>query len=208
MIAFAKKMKLLEELTKEEREKNCRKHSYRKKTRNIPKACAEQNEIRKKLKQVLPIKAKPIEDNIYGIDFLYNEMSLDQKFSFGALGENPIKIRVKNRRLLNNSDWTMIINKEHEAEFFETSKLASFVKKNWGLVQKRLLEKKEEYSHYAIKLEELYLLEKIEPIKSPIHEQMLEDALEKITTPKQSQTIQERAKQIIMPIRSLNETNA
>jgi hypothetical protein len=126
---------------------------------------------------------KPIEDPHYGVDYEYNGVTIDQKFSFGALGENTIKIRVERRgELMNNSNWTMIINSKWETELFETKKLAGFVKRNWGLVQKRLIEKKETYSAYAIKLEEFYTIEGITPIKAELKQEDLILALEEITT--------------------------
>ena len=159
--------------------KKCRKLSFRKKLheRHLEQTCLEQNEIRKKLKQTLPNGTIPIEDILYGVDYAYKGTTLDQKFSFGALGENTIKIRVQNRRLLNKSEWTMIINKKKEIELFETEKLAGFVKKNWGIVQKRLIGKKNEYAEYAVSLEELYALENITPITAQINTEELEKAL-------------------------------
>jgi hypothetical protein len=153
------------------RAKTCRKHSFRKKffERHIEAACIEQNELRRKLKQELPNEVRHIEDNHFGVDYEYRKIKIDQKFSFGALGKNTIKIRVNNRNLINNSDWTMIINEEHKLEFFPTKKLALFVKKNWGIVQKRLVERKGNYTEYAVKLEELYKLEKLQPIYGEIN---------------------------------------
>lgn len=162
------------------RAKKCRKLSFRKKMRTIDPVCLEQNTIREYLKKNLPKEIKSIEDARYGVDYNYKGITIDQKFSFGALGENTIKIRVQNRELLNNSDWTMIINTNWETEFFPTKKLALFVKKNWGLVQKRLVEKKYEYACYAIRLRDLYALEEISPLKSSIQKEDILCALEKI----------------------------
>jgi hypothetical protein len=173
--------------------KKCRKLSFRKKhyERHIEQACLKQNTIRQELKKILPESIRQIEDTKYGIDYLYKGTTIDQKFSFGALGENTIKIRVKNRRLLNNSDWTMIINKNNEIELFETHKLAAFVKKNWGIIQKRLIGKKEEYSEYAVSLPELYALESIAPITAGIKKEELERALISATQQKNIHTIEQ-----------------
>ncbi|MFA5763345.1 MAG: hypothetical protein WC915_00865 [archaeon] len=142
-----------------------RKHSFRKRFgRHIKSNCLKQNNLRVQLKNILPATIVEVEDNIYGVDYEYGDITIDQKFSFGDLGENAIKIRTKNRRLLNNSDWTLIINKNEEIELFETKKLAEFVKKNWDLVQRRTICKKRSYNAHIIKMSELYYIEKITPI--------------------------------------------
>jgi|GEM_PF-1370005 len=162
------------------RAKKCRKASFRKKFRNIEPACAEQNALRAMLKRILPKEMKAIEDAHFGVDYLYNSTTIDQKFSFGALGENTIKIRVRNRGLMNNSHWTMIINAKWETELFQTKKLASFVKKNWCIVQRRLVEKKNLYSAYAVRLEEFYSLEGVKPIRAQLTQEGILLALEQI----------------------------
>ncbi|VVB74997.1 Uncharacterised protein [uncultured archaeon] len=163
------------------RAKKCRKASFRKKFQRIEPACAEQNVIRAMLTRMRPKEMKPIEDPHFGVDYLYNGTTIDQKFSFGALGENTIKVRIQNRELMNNSEWTMIINSKWETEVFETAKLAQFVKKNWCLVQRRLLEKRHTYSAYAVRLEEFYSIEEVQPIRTPLTQDGLYSALEKIT---------------------------
>jgi len=162
------------------RAKNCRKASFRKKMHHVDPVCLEQNSIRELLKKILPKEIASIEDNHFGVDYKYRGITIDQKFSFGALGENTIKIRVKKRELINKSEWTMIINRNWEMELFETKKLALFVKRNWGLVQKRLVEKKEAYYSYAVRVDELYRIEEILPIKTEISAQEVESTLEKL----------------------------
>ena len=162
------------------RAKNCRKTSFRKKMHHIDPVCLEQNTIREFLKKILPREMKSINDNHYGVDYEYRGLTLDQKFSFGALGENTIKIRIRQRELINNSDWTMIINRNWGVELFETKKLALFVKRNWGLVQRRLIEKKEEYFSYAVRLDELYRIEEVCPITTEINSKGIESVLERL----------------------------
>ncbi len=172
---------LLELFLEHTRAKNCRKISFRKKIQQkINPTCMEQNKMRSVLLEMIPKEMEIIEDAHFGVDYLYRGIKIDQKFSFGALGKNTIKIRVKNRRLVNNSDWTMIINKNWELEFFETGKLEEFVRKNWSTVQKRLVEKKKYYAEYSIKLDELYQLEKIEPLKANLEKEMLINGLSQI----------------------------
>lgn len=165
-----------------EKMRNSRKKSFSKKARHINPTCLIQNQMRKKLKQIKPFKMKPIEDNYNGVDYIYNKTKIDQKFSFGDLGENAIIIRTKNRRLLNASDWTLIINKEEKIELFETKKLAEFVKKNWGIVQKNLIEKNWEYEKYKINLGEFYDKENIYPIEAMLEREELYKTLNNITT--------------------------
>jgi len=176
---------LLELFLESNRAKKCRKYSFikRSRERHVEGTCLEQNALRSLLKKILPAEIKPIEDHLFGVDYFYRGAAIDQKFSFGALGENTIKIRVRERRLLNDSDWTMIINKQHKAEFFETEKLALFVKKNWGIVQKRLVEKKDSYSEYAVRLDDFYKIERVEPLNARLAEQELFEALEQISAP-------------------------
>jgi hypothetical protein len=172
---------LLELFLEHTRAKNCRKYSFRKKIQQkINPTCMEQNKMRSILLEILPKEMETIEDAHFGVDYIYRGIKIDQKFSFGALGKNTIKIRVKNRRLVNNSDWTMIINNNSELEFFQTQKLESFVKKNWSTVQKRLVEKKKYYSEYSIKLDELYQLEEITPVKANLEKGLLIEGLNQI----------------------------
>jgi hypothetical protein len=126
----------------------------------------------------------PIEDNITGIDYIFGETRIDQKFSFGDLGENAIIIRTRKRRLLNSSDWTLIINKNEKIELFETRKLAEFVKKNWGTVQKNFIERGKNHEKYKIKLDEFYKTENILPIETDLLENKLHTTLKIIDNEK------------------------
>lgn len=164
-----------------EKMRNSRKRSFARKAKHINPICLIQNQMRKKLKQIKPFEMKQVEDNYTGVDYIYNQTKIDQKFSFGDLGENAIIIRTKNRRLLNASDWTMIINKNEKIEFFETKKLADFVRKNWGIVQKNLIEKNWEHEKYKICLDEFYSKENVCPIETQLEENNLCAMLNNIT---------------------------
>jgi len=159
-----------------------RKKSFAKKARHINPNCLIQNELRKKLIKIKPNNMKPIEDNITGVDYKFGKTKIDQKFSFGDLGENAIIIRTKKRRLLNASDWTLIINKEQKIELFQTRKLAEFVKKNWGIVQKNFIEKTINYEKYKIQLKEFYEKENVIPITTELLENELHSTLKLINT--------------------------
>ena len=183
----------LEFLLEVSRAKKCRKHSFLKKhfEYHLESACLEQNQIRSLLKKIIPQEMRPVEDPHYGIDYLFGETSIDQKFSFGALGENTIKIRVYGRRLINNSNWTMIINKNHTIELFPTAKLAMFVKRNWGIVQRKLVTKKQHYWEYAIRLNDFYKIERIKPIYAELETDSIITALNEINNETQKTLINE-----------------
>jgi hypothetical protein len=136
----------------------------RKRQKKINPICQKQNYLRNQLKTNFPKEIIEIEDNIFGIDYQFRNITFDQKFSFGKLGENAIKIRTKKRKLVNKSDWTLIINKNEKIELFETKKLSKFVKQNWDLIQKRTIEKKKYYNSHIIYLDEFYKQENIIPI--------------------------------------------
>ena len=158
------------------------KKSFRKKFgRNINPNCVKQNQLRREFKKKLPKSVQPIEDSVYGVDYLYKGIKIDQKFSFGDLGEHAIKIRTQNRRLLNKSDWTLLITRDETIEMFETKKLAEFVKRNWDLVQKRTIEKKTRYNSHIVSLDDLYYIEKIAPIKSDLIEDEIAQTLNDLT---------------------------
>jgi len=111
-----------------------------------------------------------------------SKCSIDQKFSFGDLGDNAIVIRTKNRRLINLSDWTMVISKDEKIEFFQTKKLENFVKRNWGIIQKNLIEKNFDHDRYKIALDEFYKKEDIVPIQTIFKSEELHTILKQISS--------------------------
>ncbi len=167
-----------------------KKKSFRKNLgRKIAPVCLEQNNLRSKLKKIKPSLMQPIEDNEFGVDYFFNGITIDQKFSFGALGENTIKIRVRKRKLLNKSNWTMIVNKKGEIEFFETEKLADFVRKNWGIIQKHRLEEKKDYTSYAVKLNDFYKIEDVKVTKTIFNKEDLLLTLKEISVMEETNVI-------------------
>ena len=149
--------------------------------RKINSNCIIQNNYRNEFKNIIPSIMREVEDNFYGIDYIYKNISFDQKFSFGDLGENVIKIRTQKRRLLNKSDWTIVINKNKELEFFQTKKLEEYVKKNWCIVQKRTIDKKKKYNCNLIYLDEFYNSENFVPIKISIENEQFVQTLNDLT---------------------------
>lgn len=172
-----------------------RKKSFRKNLGRINPNCIRQNSLRSEFKKAIPKNMKHIEDNIYGIDFEYNGITIDQKFSFGDLGNNTIKIRAKNRQLINKSDWTLCINEMGDIELFPTHKLAEFVKKNWGIVAKGRIEQKKDFVTYRINLDDLYRIENVICFKSNINEIEILDTLNEICDINYSQKYETKLKE-------------
>ena len=117
--------------------RSSRKKSFAKKARHINPNCLIQNELRKKLIKIKPNNMKPIEDNITGVDYKFGKTKIDQKFSFGDLGENAIIIRTK-KKITKRIGLTLIINKEQKLNYSKQENLLNLLK-NWGIVQKILL---------------------------------------------------------------------
>lgn len=153
--------------------------------------CLKQNEMRKELLNIIPKEMTPIEDSKFGIDYYYKGISIDQKFCFGELGKDTIKIRVKKRELLNKSNWTMMINENRKILFFKTKKLKQFVKHNWGLVQKNFVCKKWNYTEYYVRIRDLCRIEKVKIIETTMDKYFLNDVLQKIVYETEKEMIEE-----------------
>jgi hypothetical protein len=158
-----------------------RKKSFRKNLHRINPTCIKQNSLRSNLKKILPNKTKHIEDTIYGIDYEYNGITIDQKFSFGDLGNNAIKIRARNRKLINKSNFTLCINEYGEIEFFKTLALAKFVNKNWGIVQKNRVDQKKDYVSYKVNLDDFYRISEVISYKTNMDKKEFSEVLNEIT---------------------------
>lgn len=137
----------------------------------------------------------PFEDNEYGIDYYYKGISIDQKFCFGDLGKNTIKIRIRKKELLNKSDWTMMINENKEIIFFDTEKLKEFVKNNWTIIQKNFVAKKFNYSEHFVKIKEFCKIEKTELIKTKMNKEEIEHTLKKLVNIKDTYFIEQSINQ-------------
>lgn len=115
-----------------------------------------QDSYRILLRNSLPKDILLVDDSVFGVDFAYRGVAFDEKFSFGMLGDGAIKVRVKNRRLINGSDFTLAINRNGIAEFFETKSLANFVKMSWGKISKYWVADKPNYSEHLVSLKDFY----------------------------------------------------
>jgi hypothetical protein len=177
----------------EEIEKIPRKKSYLFKynQQKLNPNCFKQNQMRKELLQILPREMNSVEDSEFGIDYYYKGISIDQKFCFGELGRDTIKIRVRKKELLNKSNWTMLLNENREILFFKTKKLKQFVKQNWGLIQKNFVSKKWSYSEYYVRIKDLCRIEKIQLISTNMQKDFFNETLQKIVCETQKELIEE-----------------
>ena len=179
--------------SEEEIEKIPRKKSYLFKynQQKINPNCLIQNQMRKELISSIPKEMSSVEDGEFGIDYYYKGISIDQKFCFGELGKDTIKIRVRKKELLNKSDWTMMINENKEIMFFKTKKLKQFVKRNWGIVQKNFICRKWAYSEHYVRIRDLCRIEKIELIKGKMESEFFIYAMNKILRDTEKEMIEE-----------------
>ncbi len=150
-----------------------------------------QNKMREELLQILPSEMNPVEDSEFGIDYYYKGISIDQKFCFGELGKDTIKIRVRKKELLNKSNWTMLINENREILFFKTKKLKQFVKHNWGLIQKNFVCKKWNYTEYYVRIKDLCRIEKVKIIEARMDNYFLNEVMQKIVYETEKEMIEE-----------------
>jgi len=123
-----------------------------------------------------------------GVDFAYTffrgkekkSLQFDLKFSYGQLGEHVIKIRLSQRRLLNNADWAMAVGKNNEIEFFPIKALNEYITRNYSTVSKHLINKGT-YAESAISLTEFYAKMGITPVKATLKIESIAEAIRKIT---------------------------
>ncbi len=176
-----------------ETEKIPRKKSYLFKynQQKINPNCLKQNQMRKELLNFIPKEMSSVKDSEFGIDYYYKGISIDQKFCFGELGKDTIKIRVRRKELLNKSDWTMMINENREIIFFKTKKLKTFVKRNWSLVQKNFVEQKRAYSEHYVRIKDFCRIEQVELIKGKMETDFFIDTMNKIVYENESEMIEE-----------------
>lgn len=145
-----------------------------------PKMFIIQNRLRGILEKIRPRSMKPVREKGTGVDFVFAKIKIDQKFSFGSLGENVIKIRVAERKLLNESQWTMCITKKGTAVFFPTRRLTNYVSREMGTIQKSLLIKKSKYSEHSVSLTDFFESEGVKPIECELTSKALIKALKEM----------------------------
>ncbi|MEI7961627.1 MAG: hypothetical protein WCI04_04805 [archaeon] len=114
-----------------------------------------QNELRKLLEKIRPRSMKPVHEVGTGTDYIFAGKRIDFKFCFGELGENTIKVRMRENELLNNSDWSMICNQKGETLIINTSKIRDYVKMNASLMKKNVLLIKDTYTVHKLNLSKM-----------------------------------------------------
>lgn len=150
-----------------------------------------QNSMRREFYNIRMSSAlKPVKEIGSGVDFIHwftrkgkkHELRIDLKFSFGALGENDIKVRVSKdaKRLLNNSDWVLALDRNRDMIVFPTAKLAEYVTKCWGTVSKARREEKWAYASYGINLAHFFAQMGVNPITAKMNPYGLEKALQQM----------------------------
>jgi hypothetical protein len=110
------------------------------------------------------------------------KVTFDFKFSYGESGLRTICPRVERNRLVNSSDWTMVMNRKGIIELFETKHLENFIRTKWGTVSKKNRIEKKDYVMYPISLDTIYMAEGIKPIKCLPTRKSIESALYLIET--------------------------
>lgn len=153
-----------------------------------------------------------------GVDYLYHynkgkekkSLKLDLKFSFGALGENSIKVRLINRKLFNGADWAIVVGKNKEISFFSIKKLEKYVRENYGSVSGKLVNKGTHFES-MVNLSDFYLRTKTKPINAEMNAISIQKALDKILVeennfiPKKIQLNQKT--KFVSPIKKVNKIN-
>jgi len=122
-----------------------------------------QNKYRTLITRIAPVGLKPVHEIGTGVDFVYSSIKIDQKFSFGVLGENKILARVNEhansgeQKLINESNWMMVVHQSGKVDFFETKKMAEFIQRNFGSLQRlnRVISKNP-HVECAVDLEQFY----------------------------------------------------
>jgi len=138
---------------------------------NPPQTEQEKIKILNFVDSLLPRSMKPINDQYEGIDYKFFDTTFDRKFGWGEKGKNTIRIRILDGKLINSSDYTMVIHSDR-IEFFPTQKIHDYVIKNPNKVEAnrginpRRAKKSGQilYFHSVISLEDLYKQGKIAPV--------------------------------------------
>jgi len=122
-----------------------------------------QNKFRTLITRIAPTGLKQVHEIGTGVDFIYSSIKIDQKFSFGVLGENKILARVNEhansgeQKLINESNWMMVIRQSGKVDFFETKKMAEFIQRNFGSLQRlNRVESRNPHIECAVDLEQFY----------------------------------------------------
>lgn len=145
-----------------------------------PQFVRDQNKLRELLARVRPRSLKPVNEVGTGVDYIFSGIKFDRNFSFGMFGQGNIVVRVRNGELLNQSNWIMSVSRNGEIEFYKTSRLNNYIKRNIGSVQKNIIAVEEGYSKSVINLKEFFADEGVNPIKCKLTYKSVLDALKEV----------------------------
>jgi len=155
----------------------------------LPKAVIRQNQLRGKFNSMIKqLSLTPTREIGTGIDYLHNffmgkkrkTIRIDLKFSFGDLGEHVIKVRARNRKLINESEWIFAIDRESQIHIFPTKSLKQYVHANWENLSRKLVINKGSYQEMLVSLFDLYAKLGVKPIIAGLNTKEIIEALAKM----------------------------
>ncbi|MFA5931364.1 MAG: hypothetical protein WC821_03560 [archaeon] len=156
---------------------------------NLHQDVIKQNHLRGRFNSMIKqLSLKPTREIGTGVDYLHTffigkqrkSMKIDLKFAFGLLGDGVIKIRVRERKLINEADWVFAIDRNNQAHIFQTSALRQYVNSAWGSISKTNVINKGSYSELPVNLVSLYSTLGVKPIISPLTTEGLAQAIKKM----------------------------
>ena len=157
--------------------------------RGLPKDVIKQNFLRKKFGAIAQqLALAPVREIGTGVDYVHwfyygkekKTTKIDLKFSFGLLGNETIKVRIADKKLINNSNWVMAMDQSNSLAFFPTKALHRYVRECWGSLSQRHMIDKGHYKEYPVSLADLYRKMKILPIRAKLNPQSIGEALKQM----------------------------
>jgi len=155
----------------------------------LHEAVVKQNKLRARMRSIgKKLSLIPVVEVGTGVDYKAHlkrgkkiqKVLIDIKFSFGALGEGVIATRILNRRLINNADYAFAIDRNNKIHVFKLSKLAEYIRQNFGSLPTSKRIDRGTHFVYPIKLSEFYSRMKIEPIVVELNINGVNNALKQI----------------------------
>jgi hypothetical protein len=104
-----------------------------------------------------------------------------------------------NRKLINESDWILAINRNRQAQFFPKRALANYVTMHWGSISKYRQINKGSYIELPVNLLEFYSKMNVTPINTKLETREILQALKQIQT--QETQAEQKPKQTILKTR-------
>lgn len=108
---------------------------YRRSTQNAQKASMrEQLKMLRIVDSLMPIQTRSVRDTRTGIDYKLFDTTIDRKFGFYDKAEDSIKVRIKDGKLINSSDYTLVMHKDR-LEIFPTQRIRDYINKHPKRIQ-------------------------------------------------------------------------